>query len=325
MIVSPNAWRGRWTGAAFWLCLLAVYVLFPDRLSFATSIAVMALFAVSLDLILGFAGIISLGHAMFFGIGAYSAGWLALGGWTEPITGLIAAGLVAAVAAVLIGPFILRTMGLPLIMLTFVMGLILYEAANKATAITGGDNGLSSFTISPLFGVFKWSVYSKVEYLYALGCLFVVFCCARRLVASPFGLALKGIRDNPGRMAVIGASVRGHLLRIYVLSAFIAGVAGALSAQTTQFVSLDTLSSGTSINVIVMLVLGGIGTLYGAIVGTIVYMVVQHLASEWNPYNWMFVIGILLIAVVRLGRGGLLAIAALLSNRRSVVAPAPRL
>jgi branched-chain amino acid transport system permease protein len=298
-----------------WVLLASVVRIFPDNLSFATSVVVMALFAMSLDLILGYAGIISLGHAVFFGIGAYAAGWIALGGWHEPISGLLLAGAAAALAALGSGPLLLRFTGLPLIMATFVTGAILYEAANKTTTITGGDNGLTGFEFAPVLGLFRWSVFSQVEYLYALTCLCAAYNVSRRLVASPFGLALQGIRENAARMTLVGAPVRDHLLRIYAFSAFLAGLAGALATETTRFVSLGVFSVSTSIDVVVMLVLGGVSTLYGPIVGASVYMIVHHVASEWNPYHWMFIIGFMLLFVVRVGRGGIVGITANLAGR----------
>ena len=312
----------RWIGPfptleiVMWLLAIAVLVLFPSDLSLATSVAIMALFAVSLDLVLGFAGIVTLGHALYFGIGAYAAAWLALAGWTEPLSGLLLAGAGSALLAAILGPFILRSQGLPLIMVTLVVGLVFYEIANKATYWTGGDNGLGGYTLQPLLGLFKWSVFGKVEYVYALFCLFVLFQAAKRLTASPFGLALQGIRENPVRMALVGAPVRSHLVRVYLVSAFMAGIAGALSAQTTKIVGIEVLGVNTSVDVLVMLVLGGVGTLYGGIIGAVVYMVVHHLASTWNPYHWMFIIGFLLVIVVRAGHGGLVRIGAGLLGRK---------
>jgi branched-chain amino acid transport system permease protein len=292
-----------------WLVAVAAFFLFPSYLLLGTTALIMALFALSLDIAMGFAGIVTLGHALFFGLGAYAAGLLALAGWTEAISGAIVAGLAAAVLALVLGPLILRLTGLSLLMVTLALGVIAYEAANKATWLTGGDNGLDGITIAPLFGVFRWSVYGRTGYLYALGWLFVLFWGARRLVASPFGVALQGVRENRQRMALVGAPVLWHLVRAYAVSAFMAGVAGALSAQTTGFVGLQVLSLDNSTDVIVMLVLGGIGRLYGGLVGAPVYVLVKDFAAEWNPYHWMFVIGGLLIFVVRFARGGLLGMA----------------
>lgn len=302
------AHRANVVEAVLWLAALAVAVLLPSNLSIATSVAIMALFAVSLDLVLGFAGIITLGHALYFGVGAYAAGWIALAGWREPFSGLVLAALIAGAVAAVLAPLVLRVTGLPLIMVTLVLGLIAFEAANKAGDFTGGDNGLTGIELDPVLGVFNWSVFAKTEYLYALACLFIVFRIARRIVASPFGLALRGIRENTTRMALIGAPVQRHLARAYIISACMAGVAGALSAQTTKFVSLGVLSINTSVDVVVMLVLGGVGSLYGALLGAVVYMTVHHFASEWNPYHWMFIIGALLVLVVRFVPGGLIGL-----------------
>jgi branched-chain amino acid transport system permease protein len=292
----------------YWLLLAGVFVLFPQYLAIATTVAVMCLFALSLDLVLGFAGIVTLGHAAYFGVGAYAASLIALAGWHEAISGALISASGAALLASVLGPFLLLLEGLPLIMVTMAIGAVLFEAANKASWITGGDDGLRGFDFAPLFGVFPWTIYGFTAYGYSLAWLFVLFLVARRVVSSPFGVALQGIRENRARMSLIGSSVVGHLLRAYVLSAFMAGIAGAVYAQTNQFVSLQVLSTDSSVDVVVMLVLGGIGSLYGALIGAPVYVLVKHFAAQWNPYNWMFVIGALLIFAVRFGQGGLLGI-----------------
>jgi branched-chain amino acid transport system permease protein len=292
----------------WWLLALGYFFVFPEYLAVATSVLVMALFALSLDLLLGFAGVLSLGHAVPFGIGAYACALINLAGWHEAISGALAGGAIAGLFALAIGPLILRMSGLPFIMVTLGIGAVLYEAANKAVWLTGGDNGLPGVTLDPLLGVFRWSVLGQTGYLYALGWLFALFCLARRLVASPFGMALQGIRENPRRMQLVGAPVLRHLVVAYGLASAIAGIAGALSAQTNAFVGLEVLSLNTSIDGLVMLVLGGVGRLYGGLVGAPVYMFVQHFAREWNPYYWMFLIGALLIIVVRFSRRGLIGL-----------------
>jgi len=291
-----------------WLAALAVLAVFDGYLSLAASIAIMSLFVLSLDLALGFAGIVTLGHAVFFGTGAYAAALIALGGWQEPITGVLMAGGLSAVLALIVGFLILHLHGLPLIMTTLAFGLIVHSVANVAGDITGGDNGLQDIKLQPLFGTFPWSVVGQTSYLYALAWLFILFVVARKLVASPFGLALHGIRQNRGRMQLLGANVTIQLVTIYVFSGFMAGVAGALSAQTTKFVGLEVYSLDMSATVLIMLVLGGFGRLYGAIVGTVVYMVIHHFAAIVDPYNWMFAIGVLLVAVVLVARGGLMGL-----------------
>jgi branched-chain amino acid transport system permease protein len=292
----------------WWMLALGFFFVFPEYLAVATSVLVMALFAVSLDLLLGFAGIITLGHSVSFGIGAYACALLNLSGWHEAITGALAGGTASGMFALAVGPLILRLSGLPFIMVTLGIAAILYEAANKAVWLTGGDNGLPGVTLDPLLGVFRWTVFGQTGFLYVLGWLLVLFYATRRIVASPFGLALQGIRENPHRMRLVGAPVLRHLVLAYAIGCFIAGVAGALSAQTNRFVGLEVLSLNTSIDGLVMLVLGGIGRLYGGLLGAPAYMFVQHFAQEWNPYYWMFLIGGLLILVVRFSRSGLLGL-----------------
>jgi ABC-type branched-subunit amino acid transport system permease subunit len=316
---------GRKRGRPYEFLFLALAVLtlfvFEDRLSFATSVLIMVLFALSLDFVLGFAGVVTLGHALFFGTGAYVAGLLALSGLTEAISGLLLAGMASALLAALVGPLVLGLTGLPQIMATLALGAIGFEAANKATWLTGGDNGLQGFELAPLLGLFNWSVYGHTGYLYALAVLALGFWLLKRVIASSFGVALQGIRENRQRMMVIGAPVLGHMVRAYAISAFVAGVAGALSAQTTRFVGLDVLSLTTSVDIMVMLTLGGVGRLYGALVGAPVYMTIHHLAAQWNPYHWMFVIGCLLIFVMRFARGGLIGMAAAMLRRLRPLSP----
>ena len=292
----------------WWLLAIAYFFVFPEYLAVATSVLVMALFALSLDLLIGFAGVLSLGHAVSFGIGAYVCALINLAGWREPITGVLVGGAASGLFALVVGPLILRLKGLPFIMITLGIGAIFYEAANKAVWLTGGDNGLPGVTLDPLLGLFRWSIFGQTSYLYVLCWLLVLFYLARRIVASPFGVALQGIRENPERMRLIGAPVLRHLVMAYTIASAMAGIAGALSAQTNAFVGLEVLSLTTSIDGLVMLVLGGIGRLYGGLIGAPVYMFVQHFAQQWNPYYWMFLIGGLLIFIVRFSRGGLLGL-----------------
>ena len=314
---SPLLTRHRvhWAEVVYWLLALAVFFLFPRNLSLATAVVIMALFALSLDLVMGFAGVVSMGHAVFFGIGAYGAGLISIAGHHEPITGAILAGLAAASFALMVGPVIMGLAGLPQIMVTLALNVILYEAGNKAVAITGGDDGLRGITLDPLFGLFKWTVFGQTSYLYALGWLFVLFLVVRCIVSSPFGVSLQGLRENTERMRFIGTPVRRQLVTAYVVSGFIAGIAGAVSAQTVKFVGLEAISVEKSIDALVMLVFGGVGRLYGALIGAPVYMLVHQVASEWNPFHWMFVIGGLLIIVVMFARGGILGVASMVIAR----------
>jgi branched-chain amino acid transport system permease protein len=291
---------------AFWLIPVVAFFLLPGYLVLGSQILIVALFALSLDLILGYAGIVSLGHAAFFGLGAYTAGILSVKGWGEPISGLLAGSLVAALAGFVVSFLVVRGEDLARLMVTLGIGLLLFEAANKAAFLTGGVDGLSGVVMWKLLGVFPFDIGGKTAYVYSFVVLLAVFIALRRLVASPFGLSLTGIRENKQRMPAIGAPVQRRLVAAYTLGAAIAGIAGALLAQTTQFVGLDTLGFNRSADLIIMLVLGGTGRLYGAIIGTAVFMIAQDYLSGINPVYWQFWLGLLLVVFVFFARGGIL-------------------
>ncbi|HYX66830.1 MAG TPA: branched-chain amino acid ABC transporter permease [Burkholderiales bacterium] len=289
----------------FWLAALLPFVVAPSYLSLASQIAITALFALSLDLILGYAGLVSLGHAAYFGIGAYAAGLLSKHYLGEPLTGLVVSGLVAGAAGYLSSHVIVRFRHLALIMLTLGFGLLLFEAANSASALTGGADGLQGVKISPLLG-FKFDLYGRTAYAYSLAVLFLAFLACRRVIHSPLGLALRGIRENALRVPAIGGASQAHLRKAYTIAAVMAGVAGALLTQTTSTVSLEVLSFGRSADVLVILILGGAGRLYGGILGAILYMVARDQLADMNPQYWYFWIGLLLVAVVMFLPNGIL-------------------
>jgi branched-chain amino acid transport system permease protein len=301
-----------------WIAALGFYFLFPNYLGFGTELLITILFALSLDLALGYAGIITLGHAAFFGAGAYTVGMLAKHGiWNEPITGLILAALVAGGIGLASGRVLLRTSGLTLLMLTLCTMALLEEAANLAADYTGGYDGLDSLPIRPLFGVFRFSsLYSNTQYLYALAVLFLCFLFVRTLVYSPFGHSLTGIRENTLRMHAVGAPVRRRLVIGYAISAAIAGIAGGLSAQATGYVNLSTLSLDRAATVLIVLVLGGYGRLYGAFVGAAAYMVLVHVLARYYPTAWQAGLGLLLVVIALFARNGILGLASELARRR---------
>ena len=289
----------------FWLCTLLPFVVTPNYLSLASQIAITALFALSLDLILGYAGIVSLGHAAFFGVGAYAAGLLSKHYIGEPIMGLVFAAILAGLGGYAMSHIVVRFRHLALIMLTLGLGLLLHEAANSASWLTGGADGLQGVNVGTLFG-FKFDMFGRTAYAYSLAVLFICFLISRRIIHSPFGLALRGIRENAVRMPAIGAPSRAHLRKAYTLAAVMAGIAGALLTHTTSTVSLETLSFGRSADVLVILILGGAGRLYGGIVGAIIYMVARDQFSGINPQYWYFWIGLLLVLVVMFLPNGIL-------------------
>jgi len=306
----------RWPEALPWLIAVACFFVFPDRMTFGSQVLIMVMFALSLDLILGYAGIITLGHAAFFGLGAYTVALASLKlGWSEPVSGVIAAGIVAGVVGIVAGWFILRYRGLTLLMLTIAFGAMLQEAGNIRSDFTGGYDGLPGLTFDPLLGHFQYDLYGHTAYWYALGVLAVVFFFVRRIVYSPFGQALTGIRENVRRMHSIGSPVHRRLVTVYAISAGIAGMAGALFTQTNAYVTLTVFDFDASAKVMVMLILGGTGRLYGAFVGAAVYMIFEDKLSKMSPTFWQFGIGLLLVVVVMFAGRGLLGLVEDLSRR----------
>jgi branched-chain amino acid transport system permease protein len=301
--------RFRAAEALPWLFALAAFYLFPDRMVFGSQVLLMVLFALSLDLILGFAGIVSLGHAAFFGIGAYTAALITLRwGWEEPVSGLLVAAAVAALAGAASGWLLLRYRGLTLLVLTLSTTIMLQELGNLMRDVTGGYDGLPGLMFTPLLGRFDYDLYGHVNYLYALAVLFVLFMLVRTIVYSPFGQTLAGIRENVARMHAIGSPVHLRLVVVYTIAAAIAGVAGALFTQTNAYVTLGVFDFDNSAGVLVMLILGGAGRLYGAFVGAAIYMVLQDYLSKASPQYWQFAVGLLLVLTVLFARRGLLGL-----------------
>lgn len=299
--------RERWNKAeiAFWLALLAVYFVLPGYLMFASQILLTGLFALSLDLILGYAGIVTLGHAAFFGLGAYTAGLLTKLGLGEPVAGLLIAGAVAGIFGYLTS-FLLRGKDLTRLMITLGISQLLYEVANRATNLTGGVDGLQGIAVGKVLGLFSFDMGGRTAYLYVLGVSFLLFVLVRALITSPYGLSLRTIRDNPQRALAIGIPIRSRLTNVYTFSAVLAGIAGALLMQTTQFVAIDIFNFQRSADLLIILIIGGAATLYGGFVGAAVFMIAQDRLASINPEYWLFWLGILLIVSTLYLRGGLL-------------------
>lgn len=285
-----------------WGAALAAYFVLPTKMLILTEIAILGLFALSLDLILGFAGIVSLGHAVFFGVGAYVAGLVALHYIAEPVTGLVAAGIVSGLLGLVTTFLILRGSDLTRLMTTLGIALMVGEAANQMAWLTGGADGLSGFLLGPILGVFEFDLFGKVGYLYCLIVLFVLTMLARRLAFSPFGLSLKAIKGNPVRADMIATPSRRRIVIVYTISAIYAGMAGALLTQTTSFVSPDVLAFHRSADVLLVLVIGGTGYLYGGIFGAVIFTLIKDALSVATPQYWMFWIGLLLVVLVLVGR-----------------------
>ena len=298
--------RWHWSEIAFWCLALACAFLFPSRFLIMTDIVRLALFGLSLDLILGYAGIVSLGHAAFFGVGAYGAGLLALHGIvTEPVAALVLAGLAATLVGFLTSFLVIRGVDLTRLMVTLGIALLLEALGERFSNITGGTDGLQGIEMSPVLGLFSFDMFGKTGFFYALAVLFVLFLLARRIVHSPFGLSLRAIKNNPLRAAAIGVPVNRRLIAIYTLASFYAGVAGALFTQTTQLASLDVFAFERSADLMLVLVIGGTGYLYGGLIGAVVFKMLQEFFSTITPQYWQFWIGLVLVVIVLVGRARL--------------------
>src|SRR5271165_3089065 len=290
----------------FWVLALACAFLFPSRYLVMTDIVRLGLFAMSIDLILGYAGIVSLGHAAFFGVGAYSAGLLALHGVvTEPLLALILAGCAAMLLGFVTSFLVIRGVDLTRLMVTLGIALLLEALAESFSNVTGGTDGLQGIEIQPILGVFAFDMFGRTGLFYSLAVLFVLFLLARRIVHSPFGLSLRAIKNNPLRASAIGIPVNRRLIAIYTVAAFYAGIAGALFTQTTALASLDAFSFERSADLMLMLIIGGTGYLYGGLIGAVVFRMLQEVFATITPQYWQFWIGAVLVVIVLVGRGRL--------------------
>jgi branched-chain amino acid transport system permease protein len=294
---------------------IGAFFAFPNDLAFLARILITGLFVLSLSLVLGQAGIPTLGHSASMGVGAYAAGLFAIHLSQDPLLGLLVGGLAGGVISLVTGALLLRTAHLTFVMLTIAVAQILYEIANQAAWLTGGDNGLAGIGVNPVLGVFEFDLYSRTSYLYALAVLAASYFILRTIVDSPFGLTSRGIHSDPERMRALGCNTYRHLLIVFTIGGVFAGLAGALSAQVAQVVGLASLSFSTSGDALVMLIVGGSARLPGALVGTVVFMVVEQTAATLNPYHWLFIIGGLLIVTVLVLPGGLISVVDWLAAR----------
>jgi len=300
--------QARWSGweFVFWLAWIVAFFIPQSNLALLSQILIWGLFAVSMDLLLGYRGLPSFGQAAFFGIGAYAAGYLSKFGWTEPISGLLISGTVAGLVGLAAGRIVRGLHGVALLMVTLGLNSLLFDFVQRSTELTGGDDGLPGVSFAPVLGAFKFDMVGRTGYLYTLVACFLIFLVLRALVRSPYGLALLGARDNPRRMQMLGAPIDRDLTLVMGLSAAVAGMAGALLTQTTQFVAPEVLSFQRSADVLVILVIGGAGFLYGGFIGALAFIFLRDLFAALNPIYWYFWIGLLLVLTVTFFRRGLL-------------------
>ena len=301
--------------AAVFAALALFPLLMPGYLDLGTRMVVLALCAMSLDLLVGYCGLVTLGHAAFFGLGAYAAGIFALRVSPDPVFGLVAGGAAAAVLGVVSGAVLLRSRRLTLIMLSLATVLLVQEVANQMNWLTGGADGLQGISIAPVLGRFAFDLYGRVAYVYAAVVLGLGFLVFRSVIDSNFGLSLVGIRENEARMRAIGTPVDARLRTAFVISATLAGIAGALQAQVAEFVSLNAVSVEFSGELLVMLILGGAGRRYGAFLGVPLYVFMQDYLAREDPTNWYLWIGLMLLVIVLFAPGGLTKWLAALAQR----------
>ncbi|HWW47126.1 MAG TPA: branched-chain amino acid ABC transporter permease [Xanthobacteraceae bacterium] len=291
------------------------YFLFPDDLAFLTRLVALALLVLSLDLVTGYCGIATLGHAAIFGVAAYAAGNACIAGMKDPIA-LLGVGIVAGVAMGLVsGVLIARFRQLPQLVLSIAFGQLIAALANKLSSVTGGSDGLAGIEPAPVLGIFGFDLYSRTAFVFSLTVLVIVFMVLLRFVNSPFGLLCRGIRDDDLRARMIGASVYPRLIVMYCVSGAVAGLGGALMAITTGVVGLDSVGFERSAEALVMLVLGGTGNLWGGLVGTIIFQIFAHVVSATNPFHWIMLVGLLLILIVVFAPRGIVYSAVTLFNR----------
>jgi branched-chain amino acid transport system permease protein len=294
--------NGRWYEPLLWMSAFALPALMPNHALIVNEIAIVALFAVSLDLVLGYTGIVTLGHAAFLGFGAYCAALFAKHIHPDPLLGLVVGVTAATVLGAACSITILRGSDLTRLMVTLGVALLLQELANKLDWLTGGSDGLQGVMMGPLLGRFEFDLYGQTAAWYSLTVLLVMFVLARRWVQSPWGSTLMAVRDNPLRAAAIGISVRARLSTVYTLAAGVAGAAGALMAQTTGFVSLDVFALERSADAVLMLVIGGVGWLYGGVLGAVVFKLLHDIISSITPQYWTFWMGLFLVVLMLVGR-----------------------
>jgi branched-chain amino acid transport system permease protein len=272
-------------------------------LSTVTRVMIFAIAAVSLDLILGYGAMVSFGHAAFLGIGAYAVGILSAHGIREAAIQIPVALFVSALFALVTGAISLRTKGIYFIMITLAFGQMAYFFGVSLAAY-GGDDGMTLPGRSLFFG-YNIAASERAFYFLVFSFLVVVYAACRTIVTSRFGRVIRGARENPQRMEAIGFSLFSYQLTIYVIAGTLCGLAGFLLANQTQFVSPAYMTWQRSGELIVMVLLGGLGSLNGAILGAAAFLLLEEGLSHLTEY-WKLYFGPFLVLVVLFARGGLM-------------------
>jgi branched-chain amino acid transport system permease protein len=271
-------------------------------LTLFTRIVILALAAVSLNLIMGYGGMMSFGHAAYLGIGGYAVGILAHEGIGSGLIQWPVALAASALFALVVGSLSLRTRGVYFIMITLAFAQMAYYVAS-GLARYGGDDGLTIHKRSDFGGLIDLS--SRVQFYYlCLACLFGGIYLIWRIVNSRFGMVVQGLRSNEQRMQAIGFPANRYRLVCFVIAGTMCGLAGALLANNTDFISPAAMYWTRSGDLMVMVILGGMGTMFGPVIGAIVYLLLEELLSQVTEY-WALIMGPLLLLIVLFGRGGI--------------------
>jgi branched-chain amino acid transport system permease protein len=320
MPLAPSTLRER-DGNVLPTALFAILALVPVLAAIASEgyllslfarIMIVAMAAISLDLLVGFAGLISFGHAAFVGLGAYAVGILSSHGIHESVVALPAALVFSSLFALATGFVCLRTKGVYFIMMTLAFGQMVFFTASSL-APYGGDDGMTLSARNTLAGLPV--LRSERAFYYVAFCaLLAAYLFCRTLVGSRFGRVLRGAKDNAVRMQTLGFDVYRFQLTAYVIAGAIAGISGFLLANATEFVSPAYMSWQRSGDLIIMVLLGGLGTLHGAIIGAAAYLLLEEWLSGFTE-NWKVIFGPLLVLVVLFGHGGLMSVWTALSRR----------
>ncbi|MGZ3535844.1 MAG: branched-chain amino acid ABC transporter permease [Thermodesulfobacteriota bacterium] len=287
-----------------WLIPLFVFLPFlTPHHSLASEMLIFAIFAMGYDILFGYTGLLSFGHAIFFGVGAYSLGLILIKLHAPLLVGLLGGIFVSLVIALVVGFLSIRVKGIYFVMVTLAFCQMFYFIAFKWTGLTGGDNGLHGVPRPPVVTI---HLDSEIRLYYFILILFVVcLLLALRVVHSPFGRALQSLKSNEDRAKSIGFDTSRFKLISFLISAFFGGLAGGLYALHLNFVPLETLNIMTSGDVVIMSIIGGIGTLYGPIFGAMLLVYLKNLMSGWTE-QWNFIMGILFITSVLTLRRGIL-------------------
>jgi branched-chain amino acid transport system permease protein len=302
-------------------CLFAAFALLPlitalgadpFFLTIGARIMIFAIAALSLDFILGYGAMVSFGHAAFIGIGAYAVGIAASHGLTDLFAQIFLSTLAAGAFALITGGISLRTRGVYFIMITLAFGQMAYFLMVSLAAY-GGDDGLTLPSRSTLFGR-PWLEDDVVFYYLVLLCLLGCFWFGRSATRSRFGRALRGVRDNAERMQAIGFDPFPYQLAAYVIAGCMASLAGALLANQAEFVSPAYMTWQRSGELIMMVVVGGMGTLVGGVVGAAAFLLLEEILSAFS-LHWRLGLGVILILIVLYGRGGIVGLFARATGR----------